>query len=463
MKHEVALPFALPVRPFRTLTAAPLTTRVRLGALAAALACCVSGAWAQDALLDEAKARLARHDTAGAYALLAQAETQRAGDARFDYLLGIAALDAGHVTRAIFALERVVASNPEDNLARAELGRAYLAAGETQAAREQLRLARDGKIPEAASTAIARVLGVIDQVAPSTGPRVSGYLELGAGYDSNVNSATAQGEFAIPAFGGILFQNSPENRQRSDMALTAAGGVNAEAALSPEWKAVGAANVRATVDDVVHEMNTVFLDATAGVRHTAGAHSQLLALQNGTAWVGGSRYRTANGLTGQWQSQLDANSQASLFGQWSHQVYDGQAERNTDRSLLGLGYARQFGGGALAYGSAYAVKEHALVAGFDNYGHHGGGLRLGTEQPLGTALTGFAEWAHEQRRYGGTEPFFNTARRDRQNDLAAGLRWNADARWQITAQARHVRAASNVVLYDYSRTVVQVTAHRSFQ
>lgn len=433
-------------------------------AWAMALACLVSNACAQDALLDDARARLTRRDAAGAYALLADAEVKRAGDARFDYLLGVAALDAGHVTRAIFALERVVQRNPEDTLARAELGRAYLAAGDVDAAREQLRLARSGNLPDKASAAIARVIGVIDQVAPSTAPALSGHLEFGAGHDSNVNSATNQGEFAIPAFGGILFQTSPENRQRHDLVLTAAGGLNVEAPLSSSWKLVAAGNLRATVDRVVHDMNTVFVDATVGLRHTAGTQSQLIALQNGTAWVGGNLYRSASGLTGQWQAQLDATSQASAFGQWSHQAYAGQSERNTDRSLLGLGYARGWGGSdSLAYGSTYVVREQARTAGFANFGHHGSGLRLGMEQRLDSAATAFAEWQFEQRRYGGTEPFFDVARRDRQNDVSAGLRRALDARWQLIAQVRRTRSASNVVLYDYSRTVFQVSARRSFQ
>jgi hypothetical protein len=84
----------------------------RITAFAVALSCFVSNACAQDALLDDARARLNRRDAAGAYALLADAEMTRAGDARFDYLLGVAALDAGHVTRAIFALERVVQQHP---------------------------------------------------------------------------------------------------------------------------------------------------------------------------------------------------------------------------------------------------------------------------------------------------------------------------------------------------------------
>lgn len=443
--------------------AAGLRLRGRLCACAVALFL-ASHACAQDALLDDARARLSRRDAAGAYALLAEAEVKRAGDARFDYLLGVAALDAGHVTRAIFALERVVQQQPDDMLARAELGRAYLAAGDVNAAREQWQLVRRTDLPEGAAAAIDRVISVVDQVAPPNGPRLSGYLELGAAYDSNVNSATNQGEFAIPAFGGILFQNTPENRQQHDLVALAAGGFNAEKALSPSWQLVGAANVRAAVDREVHDMNTVFLDATAGLRHTAGTHSQLVALQNNTAWVGGSLYRRASGLTGQWQSQLDAASQVSVFAQWSRQVYNNQHERNTDRLLLGVGGARQFdGAGPLAYGSAYAVQERARASAFDNFGHHGAGLRLGVEQRLGTGVTGFGEWQHERRRYGGTEPFFDTARRDTQNDFSAGLRWTASPRWQWVAQARRAHVASNVVLYDYTRNVFQITAHRSFQ
>jgi tetratricopeptide (TPR) repeat protein len=432
--------------------------------LAAALSCFSSNLLAQDALLDRAMALLGRHDSAGAYALLVGAEMQRAGEARFDYLLGVAALDSGHVTRAIFALERAVQTTPDNMLAHAELGRAYLAAGDLDSAREELRQARGGDVPEDASAAIDRVIGVINQVAPLTGPQISGYLEFGAGYDSNVNSATNQGEFAIPGFGGILFQTAPENRQQHDLVVTAAGGANVELMLSPFWKLLAAANLRANVDRVVHDMNTVFLDATAGLRHTAGSQSQTIAVQNGTAWVGSSLYRIANGLTAQWQSQIGSNSQASVFGQWSHQAYTNQSERNTDRSMLGFGYAREFGApGPLAYGSAYVARERTSKAEFANFGHHATGVRLGLEQRLGQSIAAFAEWQHEQRRYGGSEPFFDVARRDRQHEVSGGVRYSAGQQWQLTAKYQHAHAASNVVLYDYSRNVFQITAHRSFQ
>ncbi|WP_310389395.1 surface lipoprotein assembly modifier [Roseateles sp.] len=452
---------SLPTRPGAT--ARPHARSFSLIAFAIALSCLATNAFAQEDLLVKASALLGKKDAAGAYALLAQAETTRAGDPAFDYLLGIAALDSGHVTRAIFALERLMQRQPDNLLAHAELGRAYLAAGDPDSARVEMRLARGGDLPEGASAAIDRVIGVIDQLARPTGPRVSGYLEVGAGYDSNVNSATNQGEFAIPAFGGILFQTAPESRQQHDLVASAAGGINAEFALSPAWKLVAAGNLRGTVDRVVHDMNTVLFDATVGARRTVGTQSQTIALQNGTAWVGSSRYRSANGISAQWQQQLNAASQASLFGQWSHQDYKGQAERNTDRSLLGIGFGREFAAaGTLVYGSAYFASERATKAELAHFGHHASGLRLGMERRLNPSVMLFAEGQHERRRFGGTEPFFDTDRRDHQNYATAGLRYSATDQWQLTAQVHHTRAASNVVLYDYSRSVIQITAHRTF-
>ena len=68
---------------------------------------------------------------------LADQVLDRAGNPDFDYLLGIAALDSGHGERAVFALERVLAVQPSNALARAEIARAYLFIGEKDTARRE--------------------------------------------------------------------------------------------------------------------------------------------------------------------------------------------------------------------------------------------------------------------------------------------------------------------------------------
>ena len=418
----------------------------------------------QDALLDRAARSIAEHDPAAAYALLANREVERAGDPRFDYLLGVAALDSGHVTRAIFALERVLAVSPENHPARAELARAYLVVGEGASARRELEQARGAEgIPPEAAAAIERVLGALEPIAPAVGPKVSGYLELGAGRDSNVNSATNVGEFAIPAFGGLLFTSDPGAGRRHDLFGSLAAGASVQWGLDAGWSLLATVNGRSVLNRQVHDMNTSLVDATVGLGHANGANVQTVALQSSGAWVSSSVYRTASGVSGQWQSQLDAASQASAFAQWSRQEYAGQGERNTDRTVLGAAFARSFDStGTLAYASAYLADERARADGFDFHGHRAAGLRLGGEQRVTPRALVFAEWQQERRRYGGTEPLFELRRHDRQDDLLLGMRYALAPQWQVSPQIHATRAGSNVMFYDYRRSVVQVVLRREF-
>lgn len=114
--------------------------------LAALLVACSLGAYA-DAVTDRAAALLKRNDARAAYTLLLPLESQRAGDPEYDYLLGIAALDAGDPERAVFALERVLALQPENLQARAEIARAYLAMGEREAAKREFEAVRARRVP----------------------------------------------------------------------------------------------------------------------------------------------------------------------------------------------------------------------------------------------------------------------------------------------------------------------------
>lgn len=135
--------------------AALSTTRIVLGLALAVL----SVSALADLALDRAKQLLQQKQPEQAYELLLPLEAQRAGDPEFDYLLGIAALDSGHRERAIFALERVLAVQPNNALARAEIARAYLAVGEKDTARREFEAVKREPIPprqEPPSTATCR-------------------------------------------------------------------------------------------------------------------------------------------------------------------------------------------------------------------------------------------------------------------------------------------------------------------
>ena len=113
-------------------------------ALTAALAL-QAGVAVADEVTDKAKALLGANKGGEAYQLLEPLESARAGEVEFDFLLGISALEIGQNTRAVFALERVLAMEPGNARARAEIARAYLALGETKTAAQEFEtVQRDG-------------------------------------------------------------------------------------------------------------------------------------------------------------------------------------------------------------------------------------------------------------------------------------------------------------------------------
>ncbi len=135
----------------------------------------------------KAKKLLAAEKYQQAYNLLNKASVKEAGDPEFDYLLGIAAMRAGKPSHAVFALERVVQTQPDYAAARMELVGAYVAAGLNQQAQEQLEILKTQNPPPAAQESMARFQDILRPRLSGT-PRPVRLFGLSVGYDNNVGS-----------------------------------------------------------------------------------------------------------------------------------------------------------------------------------------------------------------------------------------------------------------------------------
>ena len=85
---------------------------------------------ALEKLLSEAEALLNSGKSDEAYKLLAPMDFEYSGNVRFDYLLGVSALDSGHPDKATLAFERVLAVEPNFAGARLDMARAYFHLGD---------------------------------------------------------------------------------------------------------------------------------------------------------------------------------------------------------------------------------------------------------------------------------------------------------------------------------------------
>lgn len=428
--------------------------------LALAFALLSAHAWG-DAVTDRAAALLQRGDAKAAYGLLLPLEPQRAGDPQYDYLLGIAALDAGEPERAVFALERVLALQPDNALARAEIARAYYAMGEREAARREFEAVRQYAIPEEAKATVDRFLSAI---AAAEGTRIDGFIELGAGYDSNVSSAVATSTIAIPAFGGAAFTLDPSLIERGDQFFSVAGGVAFTRKLSQPWSLVGgiAAYLRRNTDTTI--FNTDSVDGNIGVRYTRGLDAFTLGAQGQYYAVDTARYREAVGAVAQWQHAFDERTQATLYGQHVQLRYESQPVRDADRSIIGLAYAQAFSGeySPAIFGSLYGGQEEALDPANPHLGHTPLGVRAGGQLRLGGGWTAFGSASYEQRKYDGPEPLFFIVREDRQTDVLAGLSYLVRPGTTVLAQVTYTDNSSNIPLNDFDRVISSVALRFNF-
>lgn len=433
-------------------------------AIAALLAGMLTAGWigaaTADPTLDQVRQLLERGDAATAFTLLEVQEQQRAGDPDFDFLLGLAALETGQRTRAVFAFERVLAVQPDNGRARAEIARAYLLLGENRAAREEFDRVKRQPIPAGVSATIDRLLAIIEQAENRDKPNLAGFVELAGGSDSNVNSATDSATVAVPGLGlATLNANSVAT---GDLFASLAGGLSYRHPLGGGHSLTGDLKAAARSNRDKSQFDTTSLDGAVGWKLARGANAFSAALTASSFERDGIDLRDTLGLAIQWQHDFDAVRQATLFGQYNAIEYPGQSIRDVDRYVLGAGYAQAIAPRTVAFGSVYGGEEAEKASNVAHLGHTLGGLRAGISHRIDEAWTLLANFGFETRRHGGNEPLFNEKRSDDQIEIGLGANWQFAKRWTAGARAVYLTNDSNIPVYDYDRELFTLSLRVDF-
>lgn len=257
-------------------------------------------------LLRNAESQLAAGDAAGAWALLSPREAELAGNPYYDYLLGIAALDTGRTSEAIFSLQRSLAVEPGFSGARMELARAYFEAGNTDQARPLFARLLGENPPPGVRDVLDRYIAAIDARPVRPNARFAPFVEVTAGYDSNANGSTDNSQF-------LGFTLSPQNVESDSPFAELGAGFNYSRPQGNQsaWYLGGRAAHR-------HNSDASFIDST------------LVSGVGGASWRRGSLFGRV-GLDGYWAAR-DGDSNETYVG--ADLLLGGTV---SDRWELGLG------------------------------------------------------------------------------------------------------------------------------
>ena len=394
------------------------------------------------------------------YATLAEQQTSKAGDAAFDYQLGLAAIDAGRYGEAIIALQRVLAVEPGNAPARAELARAYALAGDIDTARAEFAtVVDDPTLPDPVRQRFTGFVRQFDRQIAGGGSDVSGFLDARSGHDSNVNSATDLTTITIPLFSflgpGTLGVGA---REQEEQFYDISGGVSAVAAVGRQDRVFGSAlgTWRDNIDSGRFDQASV--TGTAGYAHTFASRDVIsLSGQVQQFWFANDPYRTAYGAIGQYTHLLEGGRAFTASARWTRLDFKGQPLLDTDRYEAGLGYVTQVLSAGVSGG-----KEQTRRAAGDAYSNWFAAAQVGAELPLTERLAAVVGAAVDMRRYDAPDALFLTKRNDERLDVSAGLKFALIDNLFFQPRATWTRNWSNIPLYDFDRWTVSAGVRFEF-
>ncbi len=430
----------------------------------------------RDVAMIRGAAELVRAEkSAEAYDQLAPMEARLAGNPDFDYVYGVAALDAGHPAQAVVALRRALKVRPDFHTARAELGRALAAMGDLAGAKREFETVRNvPDLPPVARDALGRRVAAIDgAVANKNAKRYSGYLESSIGYDTNVNAGPADQTLLIPALAFLGPATiSPQALPKKSGFYEIAGGFSGSLPIDNETAVFAnlAGNIHPLFD--YSEFRTAVAGGEAGVaRQVQNLGILSVAGIAQTFLLGGQTFRNIYGAAGQWRQRLAGVWDTSLALSWLRLDYP-QIDctpipagcQDTNRYTATGTVARRFDTSMkpTVTLAANVGREVAITDGYDFLSYTFIGVRGGVEvSPLAWMVI-FAQAGYEDHRYDADYPLFFVNRHDRLFDALGGVEFKITEALSLRPSVHWSQTRSNVGIFENQRWIAQTALRWAF-
>ena len=409
--------------------------------------------------LQAMKALILSGQAQAAYEQLTPHILEQAGDADFDYILGLAALQSGHPDEATLAFERALAVRPDMLGARLDMARAYFELGNHDLAKQEFEELQKLEPPAEAEKVMQKYLQSIKST--SSPSAWTAFVEATIGHDSNVNDAGDANVF-IPVFGGTVTLDSASVESPDEFAqfrVVARGTHKINLAMS----AYGSLDLKTRSHTTTNSFNTRQGAFAGGLQTTRGKHTLKAGVNFIRSTLDGSDYRDVVGVTGEWAFALDPKNTIGAFVQRNEIRYqdDSDASEDSDLSLLGLSWttATDTFGDTLISASVFAGYDKALEDRLDG-SRKIAGARVAVQHKLNARTRLYASAGLQQSHYKQENSLFLDKRDDEQWDATLGVNWQYRKKWVINPYISYVQNDSNIEIDEFDSTEVGLTVRR---
>lgn len=388
---------------------------------------------------------------------MAQRHADRLGQADFDLVYGVAAVNGGRPAVGVLALERVLFADPANAIARLELARGYFLLGEDARSREEFDTVLAARPPAEVERVVREYLAALTERADRFSARLTGYLELGGGHDSNVPSGVEDPNITLPVFGEITLADNAV--RASDRFQVAGLGVRYARPLKANLQLFVGLSGEQRANRSIDVFDQEVYSGTAGLQWRLGERTQArFSYGLTTQTIDHRKYRDNAALSLELGHQLGQSWTFNGGVQAAHFRYGGfNSVRDADYDALNLGLRFRPAGPWRPEAELVltGAREKTLAADRQDLSRDLRGVRLGF------AVTPIAQWQVAlsvnwlRSEYSQPDPLLLVTRDDRYRASELFITWQPPARWlaNITLRAEFSDTVnqSNLPLYEYKR------------
>lgn len=391
-----------------------------------------------------------------AYEHALAAEARYEGDPEFDFYYGLAAIEVGRYSEAVFALERVVFAQPDQLRVRLELARAHFLAGNYPAAQVEFQRVLDTDPPAGVRNNIERFQRQIEIAQRSQQRELGGWIDTRIGTDTNINSATDADNISTP-LGNFTLVADGQEQEDEFIRLEAGFGWREPTTkdsmldLSVRWQQKD--NFSSDTFDLgIGSFELGHTRKLENGRVRFGTRLQTVRLDN-------KRFQEGYGLTASYDRSLPNNWILSLSSAATMLRFEGDAGRDVDQLLNSATVLRPFGQFVHSF-SLYGAAENAQSDTGDFNARDFLGVIYGLTFDANDKQP-FLRVGYQVAEFGGDHPVFARIRDDDTFTATAGLQWTIADDFLFTGQVNYTDVESNIQVFEYDRLLVEVGLRRN--
>jgi tetratricopeptide (TPR) repeat protein len=399
-----------------------------------------------------------------AYAFALENLDEYEGAPEFDFLYGLAAMDSGRPTEAVFALERIAYTYPDQQRVKLELARAFYLTNNLPAARQLFTEVLDTDPTPNVQANIQAFLTEIDSREENLRGTLTWYVNSGIGNDSNINSATELGVIPTP-IGDV--ELSSNGQSIDDSYADIGGGVSYAKPFSKTSALTASANYTQHNNFSTSAFDLDVLAADVGYAHVVketmrfsyGARVQRVDLD-------GEHFQDSASAITSWQrSPGDGWSQA-LTGAYTQVRFDDGINANASfrdvNQVLLSGVLGKTSGNFFHSVSAYVGDESAVKSLGKNNAQQFYGIAFSEQFQFRPAHIPYFRISLHHSENQARDPIFNIEREDDTFSTSLGWVWRANRNINLTTDVTYTDNDSNLDLYAYDRVKYQTSLRYQF-